>query len=266
MNSPSSYLNFLSEVTEKHPSLANDYVDLHKNRISKSIAVFDLQKIRHSSILEIGPYLAMTPIYYALNGNSVHIVDGDSNEVMQMETIYRDYGISSNFLNFERSLKDTTSVRLPYNDNEFDHVVCWETIEHFNFNPIPFISELIRVTKNGGNIYITVPNQTKLHNRVKIILGQSILEPIVNFHRQLDTTENFTFGLHWKEYTLTEVIELVKTNQSSIVHKGHFNVFENKKISLLRKVARTISTIVSKLIPSTRSNCYVHLTKTEPNS
>ena len=46
---------------------------------------------------------------------------------------------------------------LPYSDNEFDHVVCVEGLEHIE-NPANAIREFARVVKPHGQLIISVPN------------------------------------------------------------------------------------------------------------
>ena len=46
---------------------------------------------------------------------------------------------------------------LPYQDESFDFVWCSEVIEHLE-NPIFSLSELLRVTRQGGRIVLTTPN------------------------------------------------------------------------------------------------------------
>lgn len=46
--------------------------------------------------------------------------------------------------------------RLPLPDNEFDAVICFETIEHIS-RPGVFLKELSRVTKPGGELLLTTP-------------------------------------------------------------------------------------------------------------
>ncbi|MEM2908691.1 MAG: class I SAM-dependent methyltransferase [Candidatus Bilamarchaeaceae archaeon] len=48
--------------------------------------------------------------------------------------------------------------KLPFRDQFFDVVVCSEVLEHIR-NPDLVISEIFRVTKNGGVAIITVPNE-----------------------------------------------------------------------------------------------------------
>lgn len=45
---------------------------------------------------------------------------------------------------------------IPYDDNEFDYVSCFECLEHVN-NVVCAVSEIHRILKKGGKCFVTVP-------------------------------------------------------------------------------------------------------------
>ena len=57
---------------------------------------------------------------------------------------------------------------LPYPDGYFDYVFSIEGIEHFH-NPWTFTSELCRVLKPGGRLYISTPNTFSVDARIKYL-------------------------------------------------------------------------------------------------
>ncbi|OQY00679.1 MAG: hypothetical protein B6I26_07090 [Desulfobacteraceae bacterium 4572_130] len=57
---------------------------------------------------------------------------------------------------------------LPFNDNEFDTVICMEGIEHI-LNPVQLISELSRICKKKGRIIISLPNIQNLYSRYQFL-------------------------------------------------------------------------------------------------
>lgn len=56
---------------------------------------------------------------------------------------------------------DLNKDQLPFDDNFFDLIVASHIIEHLN-DPISFFSELVRVCKPGGKIYIEAPSERSL--------------------------------------------------------------------------------------------------------
>lgn len=57
-------------------------------------------------------------------------------------------------------------TRLPYDDQEFDYIVCVEGLEHIE-NPSNAISEFSRLLKPGGQLIVSVPNIMNIEERLK---------------------------------------------------------------------------------------------------
>lgn len=79
---------------------------------------------------------------------------------------------------------------LPFQDNSYDAVTSFETIEHLR-NPADFIAEVVRVLKPGGKLFLSCPNS--LTNSL------SIIRPIDN-------------PWHFSEMTYKEIIALLEPN------------------------------------------------------
>jgi SAM-dependent methyltransferase len=66
---------------------------------------------------------------------------------------------------------------LPFPDNYFSVVTLSETIEHLPVERFNFVlSEIARVTRPGGILIVTSPNQAALENRLLLLRGRSILD------------------------------------------------------------------------------------------
>ncbi len=61
--------------------------------------------------------------------------------------------------------KVTSFEEIPFADNEFDVVYLMQVFEHLR-DPRKFMLELSRIIKQGGNLYIAVPNAASIWRRV----------------------------------------------------------------------------------------------------
>jgi SAM-dependent methyltransferase len=55
------------------------------------------------------------------------------------------------------------ALRLPFQDNQFDTVIAGELLEHV-WDGFGLLSELARVSRPGGAVYVTTPNPFSLNN------------------------------------------------------------------------------------------------------
>ena len=60
------------------------------------------------------------------------------------------------------------SETLPFDDKEFDTVICLEGIEHV-LEPAKLIAELCRICKNKGRIIISLPNIQNMYSRFQFM-------------------------------------------------------------------------------------------------
>jgi 2-polyprenyl-3-methyl-5-hydroxy-6-metoxy-1,4-benzoquinol methylase len=66
---------------------------------------------------------------------------------------------------------DLDAARWPIEDDSFDTTVSIETIEHLE-NPRAFFRELVRITRAGGLIVVTTPNQLSLLSKLTLVLKE----------------------------------------------------------------------------------------------
>lgn len=88
----------------------------------------------------------------------------------------------------------------PYDDAEFDLVLCCEILEHLVKDPSHLMSESHRVLKPTGHLIVTTPNVTRLENIVKIVRGENLYHPYFGFG---------VYGRHNREYTAAELGQLL---------------------------------------------------------
>ncbi len=127
---------------------------------------------------------------------------------------------------------DLRDGNLSYPSESFDAVIICEVIEHLNFNPLPVLQEINRVLKKNGVLYLAIPNQGWIMNRVKLLFGKSIHPPVQQFFDQLDKSKNHIVSLHWREYTMHETVELLQRTNFTIAKNYFFRENGPQKTTL----------------------------------
>ncbi|WP_019616977.1 class I SAM-dependent methyltransferase [Psychromonas ossibalaenae] len=153
-------------------------------------------------VLEVGAFLGPVSITLKGMGYDVSATEiPEFHESNSLVELYKKYDIPFHSINLKNH-------ELPFESNSFDVVVICEVIEHLNFNPLLILKELNRILKKGGYLYIGMPNQAYILNRIKLLAGKSIHNKIDDYFKQFDRNCNMIVGLHWREYTLVETKEL----------------------------------------------------------
>jgi hypothetical protein len=122
-----------------------------------------------------------------------------------------------------------------------------ETLEHLNFNPLPLLDEINRVTRDGGIIYLGMPNLVRFTNRVKMLLGRSAHPPIEQFFQQLSPEHNMFVGIHWREYTLAETVEMLEAMGYAILRQYFFHPSEISMACSVKNLIKRLAFVVPSL-------------------
>ena len=256
----SEYKTFSDELAgeAKVENGLHGYFLQHRDRLWQTASHFNLWNLRDRKILEIGPFFSYTPFVLKKQGNTVQVLEGDDPAVYPLKPLYESRGISFTTCDLWESFGSpaTEKHRLPFAENQFDLVSCWETMEHFNFNPVGFVRDLHRVLKPGGRACITVPNQAKLENRIKLLCGKGINTPIDHYNKFYNYVGGRFFGFHWREYVLSELVHLFSSHDFSIVSAGHLLTFQNySSLPASKKIKRPIGKLVFSVFSSVGNLC-----------
>lgn len=231
-----------------------EYQYLQDLKYSYSRTVKDVSSLfpNGANVLEIGSLFGVTAI--AMKQLKFDVTATEIPEFFasnKLQELYKKYAIRFDSVN----LRD---YHLPYPDDSFDVIIMCEVLEHLNFNPLPVLAEINRVLKKGGFIYLAMPNQACLDNRLQSILGKSIHSPVQYYFNQLDASKNYIVSIHWREYTLAEATEMLNKTGFSIEREYYFNENGPRK--------KTIFSIFRQflyLFPSLRSSLVVIGKKSE---
>ena len=182
-----------------------------------------------SRVLEISSFLGVVDIALAEMGFDVHTYDiPEFQNNTNLQKLYSDYTVHPAV----GYIHDIGKTGLPYPDNHFDAVIFSEVIEHLNINPLPVLQEINRILKPDGILYITTPNQVNLLNRITLMLGRSIRNSISTSVTQIDQSQHTICGIHWREYTLKELGEILEITGFSL-QKYRFSNNTKKNSSLV---------------------------------
>jgi SAM-dependent methyltransferase len=236
---------------------------LHRDRLWSTVSHFGLWDVKGKDVLEIGAFYAYTPFVFKANGNRVTVLEGPDPVVFPLKDLYARRGIDIVWLDLGEVFgnADLSKHRLAFDDDAFDVITCWETMEHFNFNPVGFVKEVRRVLRPGGIATLTVPNRAKLDYRFKMAVGRPHGEPVGSYYEYYNYGGKF-MGWHWREYTLREFVELFEKAGFQIVEASHLTAFQNRPHeSPLRKAKQALARLACAVVPASGTNCVLTVRK-----
>jgi len=113
-------------------------------------------------VLEVGGGTGGNASWLAQRGASVHLLDFSRSALQISAEVSSRSGA-------EIELVCADAYRLPYSDNYFDLIFHQGFLEHFR-DPMPLISEQLRVLREGGYVLIDVPQRYSLYTVWKHLL------------------------------------------------------------------------------------------------
>jgi 2-polyprenyl-3-methyl-5-hydroxy-6-metoxy-1,4-benzoquinol methylase len=115
----------------------------------------------------------------------------------------RDKGIKVNELDLN------LDESLPYQDNFFDVITCFDTLEHI-YNTDFIVREMFRILKTGGCVIISVPRTDSLVNIVLLIMGYQPLSGSCSLERNFGTFSDNRISGHMAHFTKKSLIEMFR--------------------------------------------------------
>lgn len=235
----------ITNIYEKNPVILMNiwdgagekrYIDFLHAQYEKIL--LDLYKIfngesKNKRVLEISSFLGVVDIALAKIGFEVYTYDiPEFQKNSTLNELYSSFNVHSS----SGYLQDAGKNGLPYPDNHFDAVILSEVIEHLNFNPLPLLQEINRILKKDGIIYLTTPNQVNLINRIKIIKGRSVRNSIHDSVTQVDESRQTICGIHWREYTVSELNQLLENTGFTTISHTYSHMAQKPTSPFFKKV------------------------------
>lgn len=228
---------FIEDCLESLIDKDDEYHNVsHKRRYARTIQVL-LDQNPQGKLLELGTSKLLPQCLETLAPDlEISVTDFDLEKPAKWE---KKIGNKS----YEAYSLDLEKTPLPIPDSTFDYVICCEVLEHMEVDPMFMLSEINRVTKDGGTLILTTPNIVSSRGITKMLLG---IEPYFfmqyhipgNYHRH-----NYEYSIHgvvavlksagfdglvWTEDTfedpIPETLERLKVAGYDLKHTGD-NIF-----------------------------------------
>jgi len=246
------------------------YLVQEVSRICRTCNLFRLFDGKLGKVIEIGPFFAYTPFMLQGGADSYVVIEGDDPAVYPLRPLYEKRGIDLRLLDLFDVFGGVfdAPAQLPFNEGEFDTVICWETMEHFNFNPVKFVRELHRILKPGGIACITVPNKASLERHVALLTGyrdEASIDAYFRFEDYLSNGRRRFLGFHWREYSCRELALLFQKAGFEVRKATTFVEFQTRECpTLFRRVVRGIVRGATAVLPRCGTNVLLEAAKAPP--
>jgi len=225
------------------------YMKNHKYRfevIIKSIERFpDIKRI-----LDIGT----TPFTLFLKKNNSHFEVSTLDLTKLMEKRCTTLGIK-----FKTC--DLTNHHIPFPDNYFDLVIFTEVLEHLFVPPTIVLTKIKRVLRPGGKLILSVPNFATLINRIKLLYGNNPLKPL---DETINRERAHGYG-HIREYTMKEIIQIVKSCKFIITKKKYiFQSLQRRRENMRARESQLFTVtcyLIASLLPSLQTTIHIECYK-----
>ncbi len=186
---------------------------------------------KDKKIIDVGCGNGGVSIAFALAGAEVSGIDIENNLYEIAKLHAKAYDVSAKFFLYD-------GLILPFGDNFFDHAISVSVLEHTT-DPIKYLSEILRVIKPNGKLYLAFPNKfwfKETHAGLWFLTYlPSFLRPtyIKLFHRNPLEENNLHFYSYSNLQKLLKNISDDRYKWEIITEKGQS---ENKIKILIKKI------------------------------
>jgi SAM-dependent methyltransferase len=194
----------------------NLYVETHSRRFYETLRLLpDLTP--DARVLEVGaiPYY-LTILLKKFAGLNVDPLSFFEFETAQQTTHHLENVENQDRYDFDYAPLNVERDVFPAVDKTYDLVLCCELLEHLLINPSHMLYEIHRVLKPGGYLLLTTPNILRWGNVFSLLRGRNINDC---YHG------NGIYGRHNREYSMSEVAQLLTANSFAIEYIGTRSVY-----------------------------------------
>lgn len=190
-------LNILCQMTPDSISHeVRGYISDHLERFRRILSNVPISN-GTGKILEVGAIANTLPVYLnILQYGFVAMQNMWENDLLNEQ--YIKSSIDSPKIQIDYF--DIEVAPFPYEDNQFDVVICSEVLEHLSRDPMHMMVEISRVLKKGGLFILTTPNISSFFSLYRFLNGK---------HPYMwSSYDGHTTDRHNREYTIDEIERL----------------------------------------------------------
>ncbi|MEO6820159.1 MAG: class I SAM-dependent methyltransferase, partial [Ginsengibacter sp.] len=114
---------------------------------------------------------------------------------------------------------------LPFADSTFDAIILNEVFEHLNTNLIDVITDIKRILKMGGKLFISTPNLKSMVGIKNFLLHGKAYSCCGELYEEYNKVAKYGHMGHVREYTPREVILFLNKMGFSVeklIHRGKY--------------------------------------------
>lgn len=196
-----------------------DYLKLHELRFFTTAKLLKPILKVESKLVDLGTYGSLVPVFKDV----FKMTDITCTAPLQEGMFTEESTFLQNAANGENYPYICTKFDLestfPYSDEAFDVVSFTEVLEHLTVDPMFTMSEINRITRQGGHVILSTPNCASAFSLYKLLRGQNPFTfPVFIKNRSTDR--------HNREYTAVEVRELIRDAGFEIIEFHVKNVYQ----------------------------------------
>lgn len=212
-----------------------------------------------NKLLDIGAHWLHQAVLYAIDGFEVTAVDLPVTfETHDVRALAHAHGIE---LLPDSDLEHPTSLKeIP--DDSFDLVLFTEIIEHITFNPVAMWREIYRVMKPGARLIVTTPNHYALRGRAWNL--KRFLTLAGGGVEVTDILCQHTHAHHWKEYSLSELLQYFRMLSPDFAFVDRVYVEEYEPTYLARPGGKLVYWL-ERTLPPLRPDLYLAIELAQKN-
>lgn len=228
----------VKELSKQFDAKNQHFIEFMVANIPRYCADFDLIQ-RHqsqpSSILDIG---ALPPVLIKMLSQAEHTTAGLDVDPERMA--------NAEHLNIRRC--DIEIDKIPFPDNSFDAVILFEVFEHLRIDIAYTLSEIKRVLRKGGNLYLSTPNLRSLDGIYHFLIKDESYSCSQGLHEAYESVRSVGHAGHIREYTMTEVLKFLSAagfEPKIVIYRGRYSTNTKQLIARIFPFFRPFFVVIA---------------------